>query len=250
VRKAPCAELAELRSAFVDGALDNADRERLLNHLVDCADCRLDIEELRAVRELLNRTKKADSQPAPNDLSRRLISIAGSQSVAPLWTRPFRRIQPHRQSRIGGLPSQRRITKLRIGAAVMAVGATVTAMGLVGYAAAPSPAAIGDPTGDAQVAFTSSLGQFPLSSDALNAVMLADSSGLTTSVSPRLEGPRFASGPTLTPPEAQATMQRAADAARSVSYSGRQSFWRTARGASLPHRSTWMCGQIRAAKSW
>jgi negative regulator of sigma E activity len=224
VRKAPCAELAELRSAFVDGALDNADRERLLNHLVDCADCRRDIEELRAVRELLNRTKKADSQSAPNDLSRRLVSIAGSQSVAPLWTRPFRRIQPHRQSRIGGLPSQRRITKLRIGAAVMAVGATVTAMGLVGYAAAPSPAAIGDPTGDAQVAFTSSLGQFPLSSDALNAVMLADSSGLTTSVSPRLEGPRFASGPTLTPPEAQATMQRAADAARSVSYSGRQSF--------------------------
>ena len=30
VRKAPCAELAELRSAFVDGALSDADRERLL----------------------------------------------------------------------------------------------------------------------------------------------------------------------------------------------------------------------------
>ena len=40
MRKAPCADLAELRSAFVDGALDNSDRERLLGHLVDCAHCR------------------------------------------------------------------------------------------------------------------------------------------------------------------------------------------------------------------
>jgi negative regulator of sigma E activity/anti-sigma factor RsiW len=224
VRKAPCAELAELRSAFVDGALDNADRERLLNHLVDCADCRHDIEELRAVRELLNQTKETEPGPAPNDLSVRLVSIAGSESVAPLWTRPFRRIQPAGLSRTGGLPSHRRIIKLRITAAIMAVGATVMAMGVVGYAAAPRPAAIGDPTGEAQAAFTSSLGQFPLSSDVLNAVMLADSSGLTTSISPRVDGPRFATGPTLTSPEARATMQRAADAAHSVSYSGRQSF--------------------------
>jgi hypothetical protein len=35
VKKAPCAELAELRSAFVDGALNNTDRERLLSHLVE-----------------------------------------------------------------------------------------------------------------------------------------------------------------------------------------------------------------------
>ena len=55
VRKAPCAELAELRSAFVDGALSDSDRERLLRHLVGCTDCRRDIEDLRAVRELLNR---------------------------------------------------------------------------------------------------------------------------------------------------------------------------------------------------
>ena len=40
MRKAPCAELAELRSAYVDGALDEGDRERLLTHLVGCADCR------------------------------------------------------------------------------------------------------------------------------------------------------------------------------------------------------------------
>ena len=30
----PCADLAESRSAYVDGALGDADRERLLAHLV------------------------------------------------------------------------------------------------------------------------------------------------------------------------------------------------------------------------
>ena len=63
MRKAPCADLAELRSAFVDGALDDADRERLLKHLVDCANCRRDVEDLRAVRQLLNQTRMCPTQP-------------------------------------------------------------------------------------------------------------------------------------------------------------------------------------------
>ncbi|HEX3205977.1 MAG TPA: zf-HC2 domain-containing protein [Propionibacteriaceae bacterium] len=223
MRKAPCADLAELRSAFVDGALDDTDRERLLNHLVDCANCRRDVEDLRAVRDVLNRTKN-EPDPTPSDLSLRLTSIAGTQSVAPLWIRPFRRIQPSPSSRTGGLPSHRRTVKLRITAATMALGATVTALGAIGYAAAPRLAAIGDPTGEAQVAFTSSLGQFPLASDALNAVMLSDSDGLSASLLPTLDGPSAATGARMTPAAAQAMMQRAADAAHSVSYSGRQSF--------------------------
>ena len=187
MRKAPCAELAELRSAFVDGALSNTDRDRLLRHLVDCTDCRRDIEDLRAVRQLLNQTK-TEPGATPTDLSLRLVSIAGTESVAPLWTRPFRRTPATRTSLTDGLPSRRRTVKLRATAAGVAVGATVTAMGVVGYAAAPSLATIADPTSEAQAAFSSSLGQFPLASDALNAVMLADSSGLTTSSSPPLAG--------------------------------------------------------------
>jgi negative regulator of sigma E activity/anti-sigma factor RsiW len=222
VRKAPCADLAELRSAFVDGALDDTDRERVLSHLVGCASCRRDVEDLRAVRELLNQTKN-EPDPTPSDLSFRLASIAGPQSVSPLWIRPFRRIEPSR-SRTGSLPSHRRIVKLRITAAILVVGATVVATGVIGYAAAPRLAAIGDPTGEAQAAFTSSLGQFPLASDALNAVMLTDSRNLSANLSSQLEGPSAATGTTLSPAEAQATMQRAADAAHSVSYSGRQSF--------------------------
>jgi hypothetical protein len=228
VKKAPCADLAELRSAFVDGALNNADRERLLSHLVDCVDCRRDIEDLRTVRELLNQTK-AQPGPTPSDLSVRLVSIAGQDSVAPLWMRPFRRTPSSRAWRTGGLPSHRRRVKLRIAAAAMAVGATITAMGVVGYVAAPSLAAIGDPTSEAQVAFSSSLGQFPLASDSLNAVMLADSNGLSggprsVELSPRLDVPTAPAGPTITAADARATMQRAADAAHSISYSGRQSF--------------------------
>jgi negative regulator of sigma E activity len=97
-------------------------------------------------------------------------------------------------------------------------------MGVIGYAAAPSLPAIGDPTEEAQAAFTSSLGQFPLANDALSAVMLADSRGLSASLSPQLDGPSLATGTPLTATEAHAVMQRAADAAHSVSYSGQQSF--------------------------
>jgi hypothetical protein len=74
------------------------------------------------------------------------------------------------------------------------------------------------------VAFSSTLEQFPLASDALNAVMLTDSRGLIASLLPPLEGPTDATGPIMPAAEARATMQRAASAAHSVSYSGRQSF--------------------------
>ena len=93
MRKAPCADLAELRSAFVDGALDDTDRERLLSHLVDCANCRRDVEDLRAVRDVLNQTKN-EPDPTPSDLSLPPGFHRRAQSVAPLWIRPFRRIQP------------------------------------------------------------------------------------------------------------------------------------------------------------
>jgi hypothetical protein len=63
-----------------------------------------------------------------------------------------------------------------------------------------------------------------LASDSLNAVMLADSNGLSAGLSPRLDVPTPPTGPTMTAAEARAIMQRAADAAHSISYSGRQSF--------------------------
>ncbi|MDN5761510.1 MAG: zf-HC2 domain-containing protein [Microlunatus sp.] len=155
MRARSCADLAELRSAYVDGALANADRERLLAHLVGCAECRRDVSELRRVRSLLT---AADPALAPVDLSHRLVSIAGEEAHQPLWTRPFRRTST------GDLPSRRRAIRLRLTAGVLACGFIVLTVFGVGYLAAPSVAAAPpvEPTAVALTEFTSVVSQFPL----------------------------------------------------------------------------------------
>ena len=225
--KAPCAELAELRSAYVDGALSNADREKLLAHLVGCVVCRDEVAELRAVRDLLSRARAEDAPTAP-DLSARLVSIAGMEATEPLWTRPFRRA-PGGASAV--LPSRRRARRVRVTAAAAATVTMVAAAGFLGYAAAPSTqlAVVGDQTGRAQAAFSSSLGQLPLASDTLGAVMLADASELAAAPAALDPGPSQAFGASMSAGEAEAAMQRAAESEHAVSYSGRQGFF-AARG--------------------
>ncbi len=157
MRARSCAELAELRSAFVDDALADPDRERLLAHLVDCADCRREVAELRHVRSLL--TGSTDPGRAPVDLSHRLVSIAGEDATAPLWTRPFRRTV------VGGeLPSQRQLRRTRLVAGLLGCGLTVLAVLGVGYAVAPDTQAAQavDPTRQAVTEFTTVVSAFPL----------------------------------------------------------------------------------------
>lgn len=153
----PCAELAELRSAYVDGALDDADRERLLSHLVDCADCRRDVAELRHVRVLL--TGSADPVRAPTDLSHRLVSIAGDEAAQPLWTRPFRRTRA-----AGHLPSERHQRSTRVVAGVLGCGLAILTVLGVGYLSAPTgdSLAAADPTNQAISDFTAVVSSFPL----------------------------------------------------------------------------------------
>ena len=233
MRKAPCADLAELRSAYVDGALSDADRERLLAHLVGCSTCRDDIEGLRAVRALLTHARDA-SEPAAPDLSSRLVSIAGQEAQEPLWTRPFRRTPT--PGGLAGLPSQRRVRRLKATAAAIAVGTTVVAVAVVGYATAPSGqlGVVADPAGRAQAAFSSGLRQFTLASDSLSAVMLTDPAELVVADHPgaRGSGPSMAFGRALDQGRARSTMQRAAEAVDAVSYSGVQSFY-VARNGSM-----------------
>ena len=152
-----CAELAELRSAFVDGALGDADRERLLAHLVDCSDCRREVAELRHVRSLL--TGSTDPGLTPVDLSHRLVSIAGEEATEPLWTRPFRRTAGG-----GELPSQRHLMRTRVLAGVLGCSLTVLAVLGIGYLAAPADDAVAalDPTHRAVAEFTSVVSAFPL----------------------------------------------------------------------------------------
>jgi anti-sigma factor RsiW len=158
VKARSCAELAELRSAYVDGALGDEDRERLLAHLVDCGDCRRDVAELRHVRSLL--TGSTDPGYAPVDLSHRLVSIAGDEATEPLWTRPFRRTAGG-----GQLPSHRHAVRSRVVAGVLACGlAMVTVLG-VGYVSAPQAVlAAVDPTSQAVTEFTTVVSAFPLDS--------------------------------------------------------------------------------------
>lgn len=162
-----CDDLAELRSGFVDGALSPGDRERVVTHLLGCADCRSDVAELRAVRDLLGRT--ARSTPAPTPLSERLVSIAGDASARP-WTKAF-------DGAAGVLPSGRHRARVRALLGVLAVGAVTTALGLTGWFAAPvgSLAAVADPADEAQAEFGAAAAELSVTGASLSALMLLDS---------------------------------------------------------------------------
>ena len=150
-----CADLAELRSAYVDGALADADRERLLTHLVHCVDCRRDVAELRQVRRLLTST---DPGLTPVDLSHRLVSIAGEEAHEPLWARPFRRTES------GALPSRRRAVRARLASGMLACGLAVLTVVGVGYLASPTEntTVALEPASQAVSEFTMVVSQFPL----------------------------------------------------------------------------------------
>lgn len=222
----PCAGLAELRSAYVDGALDDGDREKLLAHLTGCAECRADVAELRAVRDLLSRGR---TEPAfAHDLSDRLVSIAGGAAAEPLWTRPFRRPGP---GTVGGLPSRRRTRRVQRTAATAAAVGTLAAAGMIGYVSAPwgQLEVVADPVGKAQHAFSASVGQFPLASDALGAVLLTRQTELTAYPAALGPAPSVAHR-SLTGPQALEAMTRAVDSQGAVSYSGRLAYF-AARGS-------------------
>lgn len=217
--RTPCAELAELRSAYVDGALADADRERLLTHLVGCAACRTEVAELREVRSLLNRMRESPAEPpATAQLSSRLVSIAGQEAYEPVWSRPFRRTRP------GALPSARRALRRRATAAALALGSLGAAFGLVGYAAAPELQlpVLGDPSDRVRSEFASALTQLPLTSRSLNAVMMAPQSQLH--LPPGSQPPRGPTTPRLPLPAGAAAvlLDRAAQQSERVSYSGTQ----------------------------
>jgi anti-sigma factor RsiW len=219
---AACSGFAELRSAYVDGALDDRDRERLLGHLLDCADCRDEVADLREVRRLLSATDAPT--PTSFDLSQRLVSIAGTDATAPLRVRPFRRRR--RFDPGGGLPRRRQALRTRITAATITVGAAVTVVGVVGYAAAPvqTVVSIEDPAAEAQAAFSSTLGEVPLTSDSLGAMMSVDAASLVPRAPTPFAGPTMEQGEVLAADAAPRAMERAARAESRVSYTGMQSF--------------------------
>lgn len=173
----PCTDFAEHRSALVDGALADTDRERLLRHLVDCPECRDDVDELRRIRDLLRRSTAAGGQSAMAD---RLISIAGAESDIPLWSRPFDRPADRRPP-----PSRRRARRRHLAAtvaSVVAVGAS--AVGVGWFAAPQSAATIDDPAAGSAAEFSATLAQLPLASPETTAALSSDLDDLPTTTGP------------------------------------------------------------------
>ena len=209
----PCTDFAEQRSALVDGALPDADRERLLRHLVDCRECRDDIEELRRIRDLLRRSTASTSQTAMAD---RLISIAGAEADVPLWSRPFDRPADRR------LPPSRRRARRRTFAAtvasVLAVGVSVVG---VGWVAAPQAGAkIDDPAAGSAAEFASTLAQLPLTSPETTAALATDLDDLLPTTSPAPLPASPAQPTAVNSAEAADALTRAVGAAGQLNYRG------------------------------
>lgn len=200
IRRAGCAELAELRSAYVDGALADRDRERLLSHLVDCADCRADVDDLRRVRRLL--AAPQDPVGAPQALSARLMSIAHD----------------------GPAPRRRRIPRRAL-TALAATATGLATMGMIGFLAAPPVNArtVSDPSAEAVSEYGGMLASLPLTNQSVDAVAAIQPTRMIVSPSRR---PMITSGVArqLSAQQARDRLDRAAVSASRVSFSGTQSY--------------------------
>jgi hypothetical protein len=219
VTRRVCRELARLHSAYLDGALDHRDRERIAGHLLGCAACRADVDELRSLRRLLHRMgDPGEDTPASQELSARLVSIAGRDADLPVWSRPFRRTPA------GVLPSVRRALRLRVTAAVLALGGVAAASGVAGYVAAPAQdlAVLADPTDRVRSEFASTLSELPLLSRSVNALMMSSDAGQQTEAA-RVSVPApQVSGMPVAVPTAVAALRRAASRGQQVHYVGTQ----------------------------
>jgi anti-sigma factor RsiW len=86
--------LGERVSALVDGELRHADRERALAHLTFCADCRAEVESVRALKA---RLRSMEGPAMPVDLTMSLLRMADPGGPMPPRERPF-------PSTFGGVP--------------------------------------------------------------------------------------------------------------------------------------------------
>ena len=55
-----CIEVVELATAYLDGAVDEAQRERIDTHLAGCAGCQAAMDQFQTVKRLTGRLTVAD----------------------------------------------------------------------------------------------------------------------------------------------------------------------------------------------
>ncbi|HET9647462.1 MAG TPA: zf-HC2 domain-containing protein [Microlunatus sp.] len=225
-RPRSCDALAEQRSALVDGALDDGDRERVLAHLVDCPECRAEVAELQRLRRLLNGGSAPEAQPS-YDLADRLVAIAGQDAREPLLAAPFRLSSTSATSVAALRRRGRRLAHTVTGVGLFVAGsAVVVAVGLA--AAPPVGTAIADPTAGAQAEFSTVAAQLPLA-DSVGSVLMASGQNLGASLAAApISGPRPSSVGSgqheLDAAGALAVLRRAASSSGQVSFSGTQEF--------------------------
>lgn len=78
--------LGERVSALVDGELNHTERDRALAHLAFCADCRHEVESMRALK---SRLRSLDELAMPADLTMSLLRMAEPGGPLPPRERPF-----------------------------------------------------------------------------------------------------------------------------------------------------------------
>ncbi|MFI6818489.1 anti-sigma factor family protein [Nonomuraea sp. NPDC050328] len=86
--------LGENVSALVDGELNHMERERALAHLTFCAECRREVESMRALK---SRLRSLDGPAMPADLTMSLLLMGEPGGPVPPRERPFPRT-------FGGVP--------------------------------------------------------------------------------------------------------------------------------------------------
>ncbi|MDF5755457.1 anti-sigma factor [Spongiactinospora sp. TRM90649] len=89
--------LGERVSALVDGELGHTERDRVLAHLTFCADCRAEVEALRALK---SRLRSLDGPAMPADLTMSLLRMSEPGGPLPPRIRPF----PDANNTFGGVP--------------------------------------------------------------------------------------------------------------------------------------------------
>ncbi|GAA3442134.1 anti-sigma factor family protein [Planomonospora venezuelensis] len=78
--------LGERVSALVDGELNHHERDRALAHLTFCADCRAEVDTMRALK---SRLRSLDGPSMPADLTFSLLRMAEPGGPLPPRERPF-----------------------------------------------------------------------------------------------------------------------------------------------------------------
>jgi anti-sigma factor RsiW len=84
--------LGERASALIDGELRHNERERALAHLTFCADCRREVEAMRALK---SRLRSLDPPSMPADLTMSLMRMSEPGGPMPPRVRPFETPPPY-----------------------------------------------------------------------------------------------------------------------------------------------------------